>query len=85
MCREVTQIYVLDRGDAGFQKRVHLVSVDSHFNIKPTFSGGNWDWGYGQIHKVDFQCPSTWTKFIPTLKGCKATMLTLDNGRIVII
>jgi hypothetical protein len=84
MC-SAQKVLVLDRGETGFQKRIHIVGEDSNFSIAPSLTGSNWGWQNGTVHKCDFKCPSTWVSLIPAYKGCKATMLTFDDERIVVI
>ena len=81
---EITKAWVVCAG-AGFMKRVHLLSSDTQWRIAPSLAGNNWDYVGGAVYAADRAAPSSWMHLIPHYKGCLATRIVLDNGKVVYI
>lgn len=80
----IQQVWALRNGSRS-TGQVHVVSIDSIFKVKPTIEGDYWNYTRGIVTLVDWDCPSNWTSLVPPLKGCKATLVTLINGRKLLL
>lgn len=83
---EIVKCYVLDTGNTT-KKRVHIIKVEgSLWYTPPTLNGAVWNYRRSEyVIASDFSCSSEWLKLIGNHKGCLATCINLDNGRIILL
>jgi hypothetical protein len=81
---EITKAWVVCIG-ACFKKRVHLLSSDAQWRIAPSLADNAWDYVGGTVHAAYRAAPSSWRELIPIRRGCLATRIMFDNGKVVYI
>jgi len=81
---EITKAWVVCTG-ASFRKKVHFLSSDTQWRTAPSLAGNTWDYVAGTVYAADRAAPSSWMELIPNRRGCLATRIMLDNGKVVYI